>query len=171
MPLLTSKNENRHQKHNHQTGGLILSQQYIEWLKKHFTETYKTPILENFLELEIVTIEEGQVTYTSKIIDKHCNMYGFVHGGTLASISDIAMGVACITHGKRVVTIDMNVSYIKNTPVGSSITAIGSVISNGRTIMRASGEIYNDQKQLLVKSQASYFVTGDFSMKAQIEEK
>ncbi len=148
-----------------------MSKQYIEWLKNHLKETYKTPILENFLELEIVAIKEGEVTYTSKIIDKHCNMYGFVHGGTLASISDIAMGVACITHGKRVVTIDMNVSYIKNTPVGSTITAIGSVISNGRTIMRASGEIYNAQKQLLVKSQASYFVTGDFNWKDQIEEK
>jgi acyl-CoA thioesterase len=40
--------------------------------------------------------------------------------------------------------------------------AIGKVISCGKTIMRASGEIYDDQDQLLVSSQASYFVTGDF---------
>ena len=148
-----------------------MSQQYLKWLENYLKETYQTPILENFLELEIDELQEGEIIYTAKIIDKHCNMYGFVHGGTLASISDIAMGVACITHGKKVVTIDMNVSYIKNTPVGSTITAIGRVISNGRTIMRASGEIYNDQKQLLVRSQASYFVTGDFNWKDQPEEK
>ncbi len=147
-----------------------MSKQYMEWLGNHLKETYKTPILENFLELEIVSIKEGEVTYTSKIVDKHCNMYGSVHGGTLASISDIAMGVACITHGKRVVTIDMNVSYLKNTPVGSTITAVGRVISNGRTIMRATGEIFNEQKQLLVKAQASFFVTGEFNEKAQPED-
>ena len=36
-------------------------------------------------------------------------MFGTVHGGTLASICDIAMGTACITMGNGVVTIDMSV--------------------------------------------------------------
>lgn len=138
-----------------------MSQEYLDWLQNYLKDTYKTPILENFLGLEVTELKEGKVIYTLKIIDKHCNMYGFVHGGTLASISDVAMGVSCITLGKRVVTIDMNISYIRNTPVGSTLTAIGEVISNGRTIMRASGEIYNGE-QLLIKSQASYFVTGEF---------
>ncbi len=131
------------------------------WLQNYLKETYDTPILENFLGLEVSALEEGKIVYTSKIVDRHCNMYGFIHGGTLASVSDIAMGVACITLGKRVVTIDMNISYIKNAPAGSIITAVGQVVSNGRTIMRATGEIYCDG-QLLVRSQASYFVTGEF---------
>jgi acyl-CoA thioesterase len=119
--------------------------------------------MENFLGHQIDKVEEGKITYSTKIIDKHSNFYGFVHGGTLASISDVAMGVSCITMGKRVVTIDMSISYIKNTPTGSTITAVGEVISNGKTIMRAVGEIFNEQKQLLVRSQASYYVVGDFS--------
>lgn len=139
-----------------------MSQEYLSWLKNYLKETYQNPILENFLGLKISELSEGKIILTAQIIDKHCNLYGFVHGGTLSSISDIAMGVACITYGKRVVTIDMNVSYLKNTQEGNTITAIGQVLSNGRTIMRASGEIYNDQQQLLVRSQASYFVTGDF---------
>jgi acyl-CoA thioesterase len=71
------------------------------------------------------------------------------------------MGISCVTMGKRVVTIDMSISYIKGAPVGSTITAIGRVISSGKTIMRTVGEIFNEQ-QLLVRSQASYFVTGTF---------
>lgn len=143
-------------------GGVIMSQEHISWLRNYLKETYQTPILENFLELQVIELEEGKVIYRTKIIDKHCNLYGFVHGGTLASISDVAMGGSCITLRKRVVTIDINVSYIKNAPVGSTLTAVGEVISNGNTIMRASGEIFNEQQQLLVRSQASYFVTGDF---------
>lgn len=139
-----------------------MSQHYLEWLENYIKETYKTPILENFLGLEAVQINDGKIIYKTKIADEQCNMYGFIHGGTLASLSDIAMGMACITQGKRVVTIDMNISYIKNAPAGSTVTAVGSVISSGRTIMRSSGEIYDENNQLLVKSQASYFVTGEF---------
>ena len=138
-----------------------MTQEHILWLEMYLKEIYQAPILENFLDLQILEIEEGKVTYSTKIIDMHSNFYGFVHGGTLSSICDVAMGVACITLGKRVVTIDMSISYIKNAPTGSTLTAVGEVISDGRTIMRAVGEVYHDQK-LLVRSQASYFVTGNF---------
>jgi acyl-CoA thioesterase len=97
-----------------------------------------------------------------KTTEKHSNIYGTVHGGTLASFSDIAMGTSCLTLGRKVVTIDMNISYIKSAPAGSTLTAIGEVISNGNTIMRVAGEIFDEHHQLLVRSQASYFVTGDF---------
>jgi len=56
----------------------------------------------------------------------------------------------------------MNLSYIKNVPSGNLLTAVGEVISSGNTIMRASSEVYCDQ-QLLVKAQATYFITGEFS--------
>jgi acyl-CoA thioesterase len=137
-------------------------QDHLSWVRSYFTKIYREPILENFLGLEIAEAGKGKVTFRMKVIDKHCNLYGTVHGGTLASISDVAMGVACVTLGKRVVTIDMNISYIKNAPAGSTLTATGEVISNGKTIMRVSGQIFHGD-QLLVRSQASYFVTGNFS--------
>jgi uncharacterized protein (TIGR00369 family) len=138
-----------------------MSKEHLSWIRNYLKEIYQSPILENFLELQVVELAEGKIIYRTKIIDKHCNMYGFVHGGTLASISDVAMGVSCLTLGKRVVTIDMNISYIKNVPTGSTLTAVGEVISTGKTIMRAVGQIFNEQ-QLLIRSQASYFVTGNF---------
>jgi len=139
-----------------------MSKEHLLWVRNYFKEIYQTPILENFLELQVVDIAEGKINYRTKIIDKHCNIYGVVHGGTLASIADVVMGVSCVTLGKRVVTLDMSISYIKNVPIGSTITAVGEVISNGKTIMRAVGEIFNEQQELLVRAHASYFVTGDF---------
>jgi len=139
-----------------------MSKEHLLWVHNYLKEVYQTPILENFLELEVAEVEDGKISYSTKIIDKHCNIYGFVHGGTLASISDVVMGVSCITLGKRVVTTDMSISYIKNVPIGSTITAVGEVISNGKTIMRAVGKIFDEQQQLLVSSHASYFVTGEF---------
>jgi acyl-CoA thioesterase len=139
-----------------------MSKQHLLWLENCLKEVHKKTNLESFIGLEIVEVAEGKIVYRAKISDKHCNIYGFVHGGILSSIADIAMGISCMTLGKRVVTIDMSISYIKNVTQGSIITAVGEVIGNGRTIMRATGEILDERQQLLVKSQASYYVTGSF---------
>jgi len=139
-----------------------MTQEYISQLYKYFKDIHQTSILENFLELEIEELQQGRSVYKIKTSQKHSNIYGTVHGGTLASICDTAMGTSCTTLGKQVVTIDMNISYIKSAPIESTLTAIGEVISNGKTIMRAVGEIFDEHGQLIVKSQASYYVTGDF---------
>lgn len=137
-----------------------MAQEHLDWLRGHLHELYQTPILESFLNLRIVELSEGKVVFQSDIADRHSNIYGFIHGGTFASICDTAMGVACVTYAKRIVTIDLNVSYIRNIPAEGIITATGIVVSNGKTIMRASGEVYSADGQLLVQSHASYFVTG-----------
>ncbi|MTV48286.1 hotdog fold thioesterase [Heliobacillus mobilis] len=141
-----------------------MTQEHLSWVRNYLQEKYQTPILENFLGLEVVELAEGIVIYQVQMNEHHRNIYGSVHGGTLASISDVAMGVSCLTLGKRVVTIDMNVSYIKNVTQGSILTAVGEVVSNGKTIMRAVGEIYHEE-QLLVRAQASFFVLGVFTEK------
>lgn len=139
-----------------------MTQEYLSWLYDYYKNVNQTSILENFLEIQIDDLQEGKSIHKIKTSQKHSNMYGTVHGGNLASICDIAMGPSCITLGKRVVIIDMSISYIKSAPKESTLTAIGKVISSGKTIMRAVGEIFDEQGQLLVKSQASYYVTGDF---------
>ncbi len=135
--------------------------EYLSWLRKYLEETYKKPILENFLDLHMLDIEEGKAKLEYTVKDMQTNFYGFAHGGVLASICDIVMGVSCITLDKQVVTIDMNTSYIKNVPIENTLTAKGEVISDGKKIIQATGEIYHN-KQLLVKAQASYFVKGNF---------
>lgn len=140
-----------------------MSQQYLTWLQGHLNELHDKPILENFLRLQFTEFSEGRVGCQCELDEQHGNIYGFIHGGTLASVCDVAMGTACLTLGKRIVTIDMNVSYIRNIPTAGVIRAVGTVISNGRTILRATGQIFSTEGQLLVQSQASYFVTGEYT--------
>lgn len=139
-----------------------MSQEYLAWFRSYLKEIFQAPILENFLEMEIVEMAEGKVVFNSVVAEKHSNVFGFVHGGTLASIADEAMGVACITLGKRIVTIDMNISYLKGAPTGSTLTTVAAVISDGNTIIRAVGDIFSEG-QLIARSQASYFVIGVFN--------
>ena len=140
-----------------------MNQDHLSWLEKYLKDLYQTPILENFLDLQLIELREKKAVFSAKIKEQHSNVYGFVHGGTLASISDVAMGISCITLGKRVVTIDQNINFIKGAPTGSILTAYGEVINNGNTIMRAAAEIFDEKRELIVRSQASYFIIGDFN--------
>lgn len=135
---------------------------HLAWVKDYFRKSARTDVLENFLGLRITTLGKGRAGCEMKALERHGNIYGTVHGGTLAAVADFAMGVACVTAGKRVVTIDMGVSYIKGAPAGTRLRAEGEVISAGRRIMRAEGRIYAG-RELLAKSQASYYVTGEFT--------
>lgn len=134
---------------------------HLDWVKGYFREACRTQVLENFLGAELTSLRRGRVRCAMKVRGEHGNIYGTVHGGTLAAISDFAMGVACVTTGRRVVTIDMNISYIKGAPAAGRLTAEGSVVSEGKRIMRAEGKVFCG-RQLLVRAQASYYVTGEF---------
>lgn len=140
-----------------------MTQEHLTWFRNYLKELFEIPILESFLELQILDIGEGKITFCTKIAEKHSNVYGVVHGGTLSAITDVAMGFACITLQKRIVTIDQNISFIKSAPTGSTLTTVAEVISNGNTIMRAEARIFDEQQQLIARSQASYFITGDFN--------
>lgn len=131
-------------------------------VRSYFKKSACTPVLEKFLGLKITALEEGKVTCGMKVAADHCNIYGTVHGGTLASVADFAMGVACVSTGKRVVTIDMSISYIKSSSAGGRLTAVGQVVSRGNKIMRAECKIY-EGAHMLARSQASYYVTGEFN--------
>lgn len=140
---------------------------HLAWVRQYLEKRFDGTIgedakLDYFLGLEVVEVHEGKVILKSNTTDSHQNVNGVIHGGVLATIADIAMGVSCITLKKRVVTLDMNIGYIKNVPVGSTITAIGEVVTNGRKIMRTSCEIYHEDL-LLTKVHATFYVTGEYT--------
>lgn len=139
-----------------------MTPEHLEWVSNFLPELLQQPGLDKFLGLQVVEIAAGKVILSMKVAPEHSNFYGSVHGGTLASIADVAMGFPCVTVGKRIVTIDMNISYIKGVPTGSTLTAVGRIVSNGNSIIRSVGEIYNGE-ELLATSQASYFIIGDFT--------
>ncbi|NLW25348.1 MAG: PaaI family thioesterase [Clostridia bacterium] len=141
-----------------------MTENELNRLKSYLTEIYSTNILEKFLDVKIVEISEGKAVYQMKIKPEHSNMFGIAHGGILASIADIIMGIPCFTLGKSVVTIDMNINFIKSVPLGTTITGIGQVTGNGNKIMRTIGKIFNEENQLVAQSQGSYYVTGEFNL-------
>ena len=144
-----------------------MGKEYLAWVRQNMEERFSGSAaddakFDHYLGLQLVEVEEGKVILKSHTRDTHKNINGAIHGGILASIADIAMGFSCVTLKKQIVTLDMNIGYIKNVPVGNTITAIGKVLSNGRKIMRTSCEIYHENV-LLTSVQATFYVTGEYT--------
>lgn len=132
-------------------------------LKEYLIKTYTNNPFVNLLGMKIADIAEGKVEITMPVVPAiHTNLYGVAHGGALASLADTAMGIACATLKRRVVTLDLNLNYIKGAAAQPAVKAIGAVAHNGSRTMVAECDIFDQENALLAKSRATFFVIGQF---------
>ena len=93
---------------------------------------------------------EGIITETSM------NHLGIVHGGYIFGLADTTVGIAAMSEGRNVVTIDSNISYFKQAK-GNKITAIAKPLKIGKTISVYEVTINNEQNDLLAKATITYY--------------
>ena len=101
-------------------------------------------ISENYCEME------GILTNTS------LNNLNIAHGGFIFGLADTAAGIAAMTSGDKVVTVDANINYFKPAN-GTKIIAKASPIKIGKTILVFEVLINNEKGELLAKSTITYF--------------
>jgi len=134
-----------------------------EWLSEYLYTLYAQNPYINLLEITITSLGEGQAELSMPIhVDKHTNLYRVAHGGALASLADTAMGIACATTGKQVVTLEMNLNFIKSAAPQSDVKAMARIIHNGKSTIIVEGELVDGQNNLIAKSRGTFFVTGKF---------
>jgi len=134
----------------------------IKWLSKHLLDLYEQNSYVNLLEMNIVKLDEGYAELSMPIKNKHTNLYNIAHGGALASLADTSMGVACATAGKKVVTLEMNMNFIKSAVPKVILKGIGKVIHNGKSTMVVEGHILDGQDNIIATARGTFFVTGVF---------
>jgi uncharacterized protein (TIGR00369 family) len=103
------------------------------------------PPLAALLGMGIVDVQPGRVTFSLEVGEHLYNPIGSVHGGVFCSLLDSAMGCAVhstLDRGQAYTTLELKVNLVKaltlNTP---SVVATGQVISAGRRVVTASGQI------------------------------
>ncbi|QDR81615.1 PaaI family thioesterase [Sporomusa termitida] len=132
-------------------------------LKNHLNTRYAQNSFVNLLQIEIVEIDAGMAKLSMPILhDKHTNLYNIAHGGALASLADTGMGMACASLGQKVVTLEMNLNFIRKAECQEAILAVCTVIHHGSQTMIAGADIFDDTQKLLVKARGTFFITGSF---------
>ena len=122
-------------------------------------DVYKGNQFISYCGITIDSVKCGEATLSLVVDDtKHTNQYGFTHGGALEALADIALGVACATVGKRVMTLSFNMNFRKNIPAGARATAVAVVRHNGHRTMVVDVDTVTDDGVLMTRATATMFV-------------
>jgi uncharacterized protein (TIGR00369 family) len=124
---------------------LALNLSGLDYLRAIAEEHIPPPPIAVLLGMGIVDVQPGRVTFSLEVGEHLYNPIGSVHGGVFCTLLDSAMGCAVhstLGRGQAYTTLELKVNLVKaltvNTP---SVVATGQVISAGRRVVTASGQI------------------------------
>jgi uncharacterized protein (TIGR00369 family) len=97
------------------------------------------------LGMSILQVEPGHVVFGLDVGEHLYNPIGSVHGGVFCTLLDSAMGCAVhasLDRGQAYTTLELKVNIVKAlTTKTPSVVATGQVVSAGRRVITASGQI------------------------------
>jgi len=122
------------------------------------------PPIAALLGLGIVEVEPGRVVFSLDVGEHLYNPIGSVHGGVFCTLLDSAM--ACAVHstlnrGQAYTTLELKVNLVKALTVETPrVVATGQVISSGRRVATASGQITGPDGTLYAHATTTCLVIG-----------
>ena len=122
-------------------------------------EVLKTLIIDN---ITIEKAENGQSELSLNTTNDMLNVHNMVHGGVLFSLADSTAGASCVSFGKKVVTLNSSINYIKPMGIGK-IIAKGEVVHKGNNTMVSNVSVYDSStNSLLCTGTFTFFVIGQY---------
>jgi len=141
---------------------LTMSEETKAKVQKHLLSFYDENPFVQYLHIDVTSIETGRVQLDMRIAHEHTNVYKISHGGVLMTMADTAMGAACLSKGKRVVTLEFGMNFLQAAPEGAAVTARGRVIHNGSRTMVCECDLLAEDGRLFGRTHGTFFVIGSF---------
>ncbi len=105
----------------------------------------------------VIVVDKNYCELEGIVTESSMNHLGIVHGGYIFGLADTAAGIAAMSEGNNVVTVDANINYFK--PAKSEkIFAKAKAIKVGKTISVYEVLISDKEDNLLAKSTVTFFV-------------
>ncbi|MFK8037650.1 MAG: PaaI family thioesterase [Crocinitomicaceae bacterium] len=99
--------------------------------------------------MELLSYKNGYIEYRMIITKDHLATPTTAHGGIIAGYMDSVIGVAALTESSKnmnlVSTVEFKINYLKPARVGDVLLGIGEVVSAGKRIIIAKGEIKDEK--------------------------
>lgn len=104
--------------------------------------------------IEIVEIAEGYARTQVRIEPRHLNAGGYVQGGVLFTLADLAFAAATNSHGTLTVTSTANITFVRGA-TGGIITAQAQELVNHHHLPFCEVRIIDDSGNLIAIFTAS----------------
>jgi len=110
----------------------------------------KVPFLD-LLNIRPISAGDGKAEFEMTVEQSHLRTLGILHGGVTASLLDTAVGFAAITVAPpehHVVTMQLNMNFVRTIASGETLRAIGTVEHSGRRTAVVHGEVRTSEGEL-----------------------
>lgn len=123
-------------------------------------------LFHKLLGIRLGALEDGESEISLDLEPHHLNPGGIVHGGVIASMLDMASGLAHRTKlgpGGTHVTTQLTVQYLASATDGT-LVARGRVLQHGGRVGFAEAELRRDDGRLVAKASATFLVVAPDSL-------
>jgi uncharacterized protein (TIGR00369 family) len=113
----------------------------------------------DLLGIKPVERERGRGRVELVVSAPHLRTHGIAHGGVVATLLDTVMGMSAGTLAPEkfdVVTIQLNINYIRPAWLGEMLSAVGEVRHSGRRTAVARGEVLTAGGLLVASGTATF---------------
>lgn len=111
------------------------------------------------LKMYFYEIDTDEVVGFFKGSEIHCSYPDRMHGGVISAILDETIGRAIMIRNPELLgfTTQLSVKFRKPVPIGIELICVGRVTNDTSRIFMGSGEILNEQGEVLASAQGTYF--------------
>lgn len=127
------------------------------WLQQLARDGVPLAPVARLLGFCVVSADGGRGVVELQADERFANPMGTLHGGILCDIADAAMGIAyagLLEEGESFTTLELKINFLR--PVWkSTLTAIGHVVKQGRTVGLVECDIADEAGNLVARASAT----------------
>ena len=124
---------------------------------------YEKNYFGNYIGSRLMSLGSGQAVIRLTAENSKTDTYGTLHGGAVATLADISMGLACITKGIIPMTGNINISFLAAGEAGNEITAVGKVNKTSKKVFFAETSITDENGKLIATGTGTFFYKKTFA--------
>jgi uncharacterized protein (TIGR00369 family) len=123
---------------------------------------FPPPPIGEIIQMRVVDVENGRVTFSCTPDTSMYNPLGMVHGGAVCTLLDTVTGSAMHTtlpEGVGFTSVEIKVNYLKAVTAASGpLTAVGSVVRAGSRIGFTEGKVTDASGNLVATATSTLLV-------------
>lgn len=128
-------------------------------MQQRVIEMSQGPIWKDY-RAKVVTSGEGEAVLHVPIKEEMTQFHGSVHGGVIATVSDMAMAAAVnslVAEDEFTVTAELKVNYLRPA-TGSFLRANAKVIKRGKTLTHCQCEVFDENEKQVCFVVATFYM-------------
>ena len=109
---------------------------------------------------ELAAAEAGRAVLRMRVLPRHKQIHGVVHGGILAALADTAGGLAtymAVPPGTRLATVEMKINYLEPVDRGT-VVAEARVLRKGNNLAVVDCDVRDAAGQLAAKALMTFSI-------------